>query len=551
EKGKEATLRGLPQDLRRSKPAMESIHAAIRRLSDKTHPNLAAIRQLVHMGEQIYVVGDFAPGVDIGTWARAGEGGKRTLDETLPALRQIAAGLDFAHRQRIIHRNLKPTNVYLGPDGVVRVTDFGLAPSRHVTIVRGEAMRTGSTGPYLAPELREGGEADSAGDQYALAVLAWEILAGAPPEAGEDPPEDLPAAARAALRRALSPKPRNRFVTCSDFAKAMGGERVAGRRDRSAGESKRLRVRLGVAAGLVALGGALGAGICPLRAWLQSAQSAPPEKEAPPPVAEAEPPPAAKGAPQKLVATTPQPVEGQPWVTHTGGMEFVWVPSMQMWVGRYEVTNEEYQQKDPAHSSGDFREQSLQGARQPAVRVNFEDVAAYAAWLTDRERAAGKLQNGWRYRLPSRMEAITYTRAGLDPAYPWGEAWPPTRGNYADAALGAAFPDMKSIADYQDGFAATAPVEASGENVWGVFGAGGNGWETTTKASGTGEFGGWQGGGWDDHLAARLGCEVLYGFIGSARGAVNGFRLVLAPVSGEAPPESTDTAAASAAAPGS
>ena len=180
----------------------------------------------------------------------------------------------------------------------------------------------------------------------------------------------------------------------------------------------------------------------------------------------------------------------------------------------------------------------LDGTRQPAVRLNFDDAKAYAAWLTEQERAAGKLRDGWRYRLPSSIEAITYTRAGSVRVYPWGELWPPTRGNYADASLATAFPDLQAISGYQDGFAATAPVEASGENEWGLFGAGGNVYETTSRAAGVDLFGGWQGGGWDDHMPSRVRCDTLYGFIGNARGAVNGFRLVFAPISEESPPPS-------------
>ena len=541
---KEIALRWLPPDMRRSKSAMAMIHEGIRRISDQEHPNLATIRQIVYVGDQIYLVGDFAPGIDIGSWGRAGPGGRRPLEEALPVLRQVAAALDFAHGRRIIHRNLKPSNIYLGPDGVVRVTDFSLAQQRHMTIVHGEAVREGTTGAYLAPELRTRGEPDSASDQYALAVLAWELLTGAPPEPGGvgEPPGELSGGARAALRRALSRKPRNRFVSCADFAKALGGERVGGRRGRSAADWRRIQFRVGIAAGLLLAGGGLWAGGRSLAAWLDAPRT-PPEAEAEAPARKKEvAAPAPKAAPPakkevaRLVATTPLPVEGKPWVTQTAQMEFVWVAAMGMWIGRYEVTNEEYLRKDPAHDSGDFREMPLREPRQPVVRVNFDDTMAYAAWLTEQERAAGKLPEGWRYRLPSSLEAMVYSRAGNAKTYPWGELWPPNRGNYADGALSKAFPDLQAIAGYQDGFAVTAPVESSGENPWGLFGAGGNAWETTSKAAGSPVFGGWQGGGWDDHQAARMKCDVLYGFIGNARGAVNGFRLVLAPIDGEVVP---------------
>lgn len=542
EEGKDIALRWLPPDLRRSKPVLAVIHAGIRRISDQSHPNLAAIRQLVYVGDQIYLVGDFAPGMDIGTWGRQGEGGRRLLAAVLPMLKQVASALDFAHGHHIIHRNLKPSNIYLGDDGIVRVTDFGLAPHRHLTIVHGEAVRTGATGAYLAPEVRDGAMPDSASDQFALAVLACELLAGTPSRetGGAEIPDGLPSAAKSTLRRALSAKPRNRFVTCEDFVRALGGERVGGRRGRTAEEWRRL-LRIGAAVvSLPLLAVGLWFGGQTLSAWLDQPRAAPQaarstrvDIESAPMVEEVKP---AYVPPAPLVATTPLPEAGRPWVAHTVPMEFVWVPAMQLWVGRYEVTNDEFMKKDPDHDSGEFNGICLKGSRQPVVRVNFDDTVAYAAWLTEQERAAGKLPDDLRYRLPSRAEAVAYTRAGMAGTYPWGDIWPPTRGNYADASLGAAFSDKPTISGYQDGFATTAPVDMSGENPWGIYGAGGNVWETTSRGPGGPQFGGWHGGGWEDYQPVRLRSDALYGFIGNARGAVNGFRLVLAPIAGEAPP---------------
>jgi len=543
ESGAEVSLRWLPPDLRRSKPVMAVIHAGIRRLSDQTHPNLAAIRQMVYMGEQIYLVGDYAPGVDVGTWSRQGPGGKRTLAEVLPVLRQVADALDYAHERRIIHRNLKPSEIYRDPKGRVKVTDFGLAPHRHMTMVHGAAVRTGITGSYLAPELREESgesEPDSASDQYALAILSWELLEGKPPADGsETPPSTLPSSVRTALRRALSVHPRNRYITCSDFVKALGGERVSGRRGRSVKEWRRIRILTTVAVGTVAVCAGVYFGGQALVDWMNrpsvQEETTAEKKKTVSPKAKT------KGEPKyvpppPLIATTPLPVEGSPWVTRTGRMEFVWVFDMQMWVGRYEVTNDQYKRKNITHDCGEYEGLCLSGSRQPVVRVNFKDCMDYADWLTRQERAAGKLPEGWRYRLPSRTEAVTYTKAGLGQPFPWGAKFPPTRGNYADASYAKAFPEKQAIPGYQDGFSVTAPVDRSGENSWGLYGAGGNVWETTTKAAGSKKFGGWQGGGWDDYQPVRLQSKVAYGFIGNARGAVNGFRLVLARIADEAPP---------------
>ena len=552
--GQQVAIRWLPPDLRRSKKLLNVLHAEIRRVAGKRHPHIAIIRQIVHAGEQTYVVGDYAPGMDVETWSRQGEHGRRTLAEALPILAQIAAGLDFAHQQRIAHCNLTPSNVFIGPDGVVRVTDFGLMTRGHVEFVRGKAVRTGATGRYRAPELgAEDAEPDSGSDQYALAILAWDLLAGAPPGPDDGPPDFLPAAARAALRRATAPRPRHRCARCADFVRALGGERVLRRRGRSATEWRRIRRGISATLALLVAIPVLGGGGYLVVEAIRNPPPAP-ERKANVPIRPEPVVPKKNEATipvvQKLVATTPMPVAGQPWVAQTGQMEFVWVPPLGMWIGRFEVTNDEYRQMDPAHDSGAFRELSLGDPRQPVVRVNFDDTAAYAAWLTEQERAAGKLLPGWRYRLPSRAEAIAYTRAGMASVFPWGEAWPPNRGNYGDESLAAAFRDLQFISGYQDGFAVTAPVEASGENAWGLFGAGGNVWETTSKIAGGKEFGGWQGGGWDDHSASRMGCETTYGFLGNARGAVNGFRLVLAPIAGEEPPPPAAQAPAAAPPPG-
>lgn len=531
EDNKDVSLRWLPPAMRRSKQVMASIHQAIRRMSEPLHPSLAAVHQLVYVGDQIYVIGAYAPGQDIATWMATGPSGRRPVEELLPILQQVAEGLDVAHGRGIIHRNLKPSNIRVDEAGVGRVTDFGLTPHRHLTVTAGTAVRAGVTGAYLAPELQDGGEPDSASDQYAFAALTWELLAGAPPQPGATPPAEWSPALRTALRRAMAPQPRARFVNCADFVRALGGARVTARRPRSRAEWQRIYRRVTTVLTTV-MGTAtlwLGAKLIiylrdnPIQ-WFED-KPAPREEHRP------KPKPATPKfvPPPTLVATTPLPVEGLPWVAQTVKMEFVWITPLQLWVGRFEVTNQEYQKKEPEHDSGEFRDQCLHEPRQPVVRVNFDDCVAYADWLTEQERAAGKLPDHLAYRLPSRQEAIQYTRAGLNHTYPWGEAWPPNRGNYADTTHGQTFTDLPSISGYHDGFAVTAPVEQSGENAWGLFGAGGNVWETTAHEPGSDKFGGWQGGGWDDHQNNRLRADTFYGYLGNARGAVNGFRLVLAP----------------------
>jgi formylglycine-generating enzyme required for sulfatase activity len=210
-------------------------------------------------------------------------------------------------------------------------------------------------------------------------------------------------------------------------------------------------------------------------------------------------------------------------------MEFLWIPAMDCWVGRFEVTLGEYRWQNPDHQNKPFRHLPMDDPRQPAVSLNFQEMCDYAAWLTDREAALGRIPEGWWFRLPTRREAIDFTLAGRDSDFPWGAAWPPPTGNFADSAFHQEFPDLPFIPDCRDANPVSAPVEESGENDWGLYGTCGNVWETCVADATAAKFGGWHGGAFDDARPERCGAKSFYGYLGTARGALNGFRLLLVP----------------------
>ncbi len=221
------------------------------------------------------------------------------------------------------------------------------------------------------------------------------------------------------------------------------------------------------------------------------------------------------------------PLAKQIWISPATGMEFVWIDALGIWVGKYEVTNEEYREKYPEHDSMEFEGHSLNADRQPAVYVDFDDARAYASWLTERDKAS---LGGMRYRLPSEDEWLTFAQCGDNRQYPWGDNWPAgsgAAGNYRDATAQREVNLSNPITGYNDGFAVTAPVDELWRNPWGLHGVGGNVWEVCASDSTGEKLGAWRGASWYDSFQDFLRCSYRLIFVGSPHSNCRGFRLVL------------------------
>jgi serine/threonine-protein kinase len=161
-----------------------------------------------------------------------------SLAETTRIAAQLGRGLDALHAVKIVHRDVKPSNVLLDERGDAALADFGLARGDDSTQLTRDGQLVG-TPHYLAPELIEGSPATAASDVYALGCVLYACLTGAPPFAGlrdaelgyahlvEPPPDprsrcpDLPADAAAAVLTALSKEPRHRPTTATALARML------------------------------------------------------------------------------------------------------------------------------------------------------------------------------------------------------------------------------------------------------------------------------------------------------------------------------------------
>jgi formylglycine-generating enzyme required for sulfatase activity len=107
--------------------------------------------------------------------------------------------------------------------------------------------------------------------------------------------------------------------------------------------------------------------------------------------------------------------------------------------------------------------------------VSWNQAHAYCEWLN--RAFADKVPKGATFRLPTDAEWMTVAKAGDDRIYPWGNSWPPEYGNFSDLTARRELPSWEGIAHYDDGFAVTCPVYASGANAAEIFGLAGNVWE--------------------------------------------------------------------------
>ena len=284
--GIEVAVKGLPPEVRHNKEELENIRRNFALVSRLHHPNIAAALVLHPVVNAEYASGDakaklrvferdtmmvmeYAPGVTLSQWRKQFPDGKVPFERALPIVRQVAAALDYAHAQRIIHRDVKPSNVMIETheDGsvVARVLDFGLAAEIQSSMCRvsQEVREKSGTRPYMAPEQWQGKSQGAYTDLYALAAMFYELITGDVPFASVftcgdpmimmtaitgqtfDPDHTLPRHVRMAVVRAMSKKPADRFSSCGAFVRALS-ERSASRWKLVAGVSGAILV-LGVA----------------------------------------------------------------------------------------------------------------------------------------------------------------------------------------------------------------------------------------------------------------------------------------------------------------
>ena len=196
------------------------------------HPNVVRVFEVLRIGVRTAIVMELVDGEELTTWQRQAG---RTWREILDAYIQASRGLGAAHRAGIVHRDFKPSNALVDRDGVVHVTDFGIARRAVGDDAR---LEVAGTPAYMAPEQHRRDHVDARSDQWSLACSLYEALYGRRPFASveaagladavqrgeidaEPADSPIPRGVRAAIRRALATDPETRFATIDDLGAAL------------------------------------------------------------------------------------------------------------------------------------------------------------------------------------------------------------------------------------------------------------------------------------------------------------------------------------------
>jgi serine/threonine-protein kinase len=199
-----------------------------------SHPNVVQVYDAGESEGQPFIVMEYVPGQTLA------QCGKLPADEAVQLVLQACAGLQHAHDAGLVHRDVKPRNLLLRDDGVLKIADFGIARTAEATQLTQLGTVLG-TAAYLAPEQAAGKEVSAAADVYSLGAVLYELLTGRPPYQFESlaelalkqqeglivPVRDLeptvPGPVEAATMRSLAREPRFRPESAAEFAHELAG----------------------------------------------------------------------------------------------------------------------------------------------------------------------------------------------------------------------------------------------------------------------------------------------------------------------------------------
>jgi len=281
--GRDVAMKVLPASAVGDEPARRRLVREARAAAGLEHPGIVHVYDVGETADGgAFLVMELVKGKSLREHLAAGSLGP---DKAVAVICEVGRALAFAHERHFVHRDIKPDNLIVRDDGRPVVLDFGLAKAHAAETVADAATVTAKgtfvgTPAYMPPEQARGEEVDARGDQFALAVTAFEVLTGRLPWEGRtaieivsqilqspakrlrDVRPELPAALDDAIARALEKKPGDRFPTMDEFVAAIHATVTLG----STSSAPRMDEALAHAATVAASVASVRAAVAPARA---------------------------------------------------------------------------------------------------------------------------------------------------------------------------------------------------------------------------------------------------------------------------------------------
>lgn len=225
---------------------LQRFHHEAQAAANLRHPNIVDVYDVGQDGDIHYIVMEYVEGSDLkGVIAR---NGPLPIEQAVAIAEAVARALEAAHRIGLVHRDIKPQNIIVGPQGQVKITDFGIAKSNLSTAMTDTGVTFG-TADYISPEQARGQPATPRSDIYSLGITLYEMLTGRLPFTGDsaigvamqhvstDPPPPrmynprIPPRLEALVLSALSKDANDRPATAQEFARLLSGYREVGEQE--------------------------------------------------------------------------------------------------------------------------------------------------------------------------------------------------------------------------------------------------------------------------------------------------------------------------------
>jgi serine/threonine-protein kinase len=246
--GREVAIKELIQPPTGDPLALKRFLQEAQVMARTSHPNLVQVHDLELIGDANYIVLEFVRGRSLRDSLLRGP---MSPPQVFAVMHGVLQALDYAHKHAIVHRDMKPENVLLSDEGMVKVADFGIARLTDDTEVGGMATKTGTTvgtPQYMSPEQVSSSKVDGRSDLYSAGIMFYELVVGQPPftateadgpftlmakhvQAPPKPPSvhrpGLDAELESVILKALAKRPEDRFQTGQEFDESIS--RIADR----------------------------------------------------------------------------------------------------------------------------------------------------------------------------------------------------------------------------------------------------------------------------------------------------------------------------------